>query len=72
MDSWEEALSDVMYTGGMQCEATMLESKALIVLEAEMENLQNYRQCDHSTFLHPALALIGHCDDQCEDDLLAQ
>ena len=40
MDSWEETVSDVMYAGGMQCEATMLESKALIVLDAEMENLQ--------------------------------
>ena len=38
MDSWEEAVSDVMYAIGMQCEATMLESKALIVLDAEMEN----------------------------------
>ena len=39
-----------------------------------MENLQNYRQCDldHSTFLHPVLALIGHCDDQCENGLLAR
>ena len=44
MDSWEEAVSDVMYAGGMQCEATMLESKALIVLDAEMENLQNHRR----------------------------
>ena len=72
MDSWEEAVSDVMYAGGMQCEATMLESKALIGLDAEMENLQNHRRYDHSTFLHPVLALIGHCDDQCEDDLLAR
>ena len=45
---------------------------ALIVLDAEMENLQNHRRYDHGTFLHPVLALIRHCDDQCEDDLLAR
>ena len=43
MDSWEEAVSDVMYAGGMQCEATMLKSKLLLVLEAEMESMQNFR-----------------------------
>ena len=57
MDSWEEAVSDVMYAGGMQCEATMLESKALIVLDAEMENLQNHRRYYHRSIFAPCPSL---------------
>ena len=70
MDSWYEAVSDVMYAGGsdtvqtgeMQCKETMLKSKLLLVLEAEMENMQNFRWFT---------LLVGHCDDQCKDDLFA-
>ena len=70
VDSRDEAVSDVMYAGGsdtvqtgeMQCKETMLKSKLLLVLEAEMENMQNFRWFT---------LFVGHCDDQCKDDLFA-
>ena len=48
VDSRDEAVPDGMYAGGsdtvqtgeMQCKETMLKSKLLLVLEAEMENMQ--------------------------------